>query len=70
MNPQGNQSESKTSCLDFHISDKQDSKARLLLLLLLLQSLEARSGYCHRGKELEMKGYTQVKGQSTQGPDK
>ena len=32
----GNQSETDTSCLDSHRSDKQDSKALLKLLLLLL----------------------------------
>ena len=37
--PQGNQSESDTSCLGSHISDKQDSKALLLLSLLLHQLL-------------------------------
>ena len=43
-----------------YISDKQDSKALFTVLLLLLWSCS----------ELEMKGFTQIEGQSTQGSDK
>ena len=62
QNHLGSQSESDTLCLDSHISDKQDPKALLLLLLLLLLL------FCHCAVTgLEMKGYTQIEGQSTQG---
>ena len=62
-NPTITKSESETSCLVVYISDKQDSKALLLLL----------SYCCHYyccGPELEMKGFTQIEGLSTQGSDK
>ena len=66
MNPRGNQSESNTSCLDSHISDKQVSKA-LLGLLGYNYSCECCCDGC---TELEMKGYMQIEGQSTHGSDK
>ena len=53
----GHSSESDTACLCVYISDKQDSKA-----LLGLGTLTP--------PELEMKGFTQIEGQSTQGSDK
>ena len=69
MTPQGNQSESNTSSLDSHISDKQDSKA-LLGLQLLLRLLLGYDHCCDSCTELEMKGYIVIEGQSTQGSDK
>ena len=65
-NPQvANQSD--TSCLDVYISDKQDSKA-----LIWNSDLELDSDFDSYGcgSELEMKGFTQIEGQSTQGSDK
>ena len=69
MSPHGNQSESNTSCLDSHLSDKQDSKA-LSGLKLLLRLLLGYDHCCDSCTELEMKGYMQIEGQSTQGSDK
>ena len=34
--PQGNQSESDTSCLDSHISDKQDSKGSVTVIVIIV----------------------------------
>ena len=49
-----------TSCFSYYISDKPESKAFFHLL----------GCYLATEKELEMKGFMQIEGQSTQGSDK
>ena len=59
----GNQLKFDTSCQTMHISDKPDSKALSLVVVTF-------SSYWSHLRELEMKGFTQIEGQSTQGSDK
>ena len=59
----GNQLNFDTSCQSRHISDKPDSKA-LSLVIVTFPSYQSHL------RELEMKGFTQIEGQSTQGSDK
>ena len=56
VQPKGIQLNFDSSCLSIYISDKPDSKAHTLDPI--------------SWRELEMKGYTQIEGQSTQGSDK
>ena len=55
MQAKGIQLNFDTSWLSIYIDDKPDSKAL---------------SYLSHLRELEMKGYTQIEGQSTQGSDK
>ena len=59
----GNQLNFDTSCQAMHISDKPDSKALSLVVVNFLT-------YGSHLRELEMRGFTQIEGQSTQGSDK
>ena len=54
--------------MPIHISDKPDSKALGHAVLAEVALFTCRP-YLHLG-ELEMKGYTKIEGQSTQGADK
>ena len=59
----GNQLNFDTSCQAMHISNKQNSKA-LSLVVVIFPSYQSHL------RELEMKGFTQIEGQSAQGSDK
>ena len=65
QNPPGNQSERNTSCVDSLISDKPNSKKKEERDKINIYRERERSH-----KEQEMRGYTQIEGQSTQGSDK
>ena len=60
--PMGNQSERNTSCVDSLINDKPNSKA-------YMQRLTHTHTHTQHAAP-EMRGYTQIEGQSTQGSDK